>query len=137
MAKRFYVLFLPVLALILTACGGGKVDQVEVAAWEASELYTNEDISDAMDVVIDCFRREYQGCTLTQISYPGDNTPEDFGACARDWGLDEAIILYTSFDVGEDAKDGGWVPGDTYTRWKWYLGRNTGGHWEIKNSGYG
>lgn len=135
MKIRFFLVCL--LALLLTACGGGNVDQVEVAAWEDSALYSDEDITDAMDVVIAFFRKEYRGCTLTQISYPGDNTPEDFGECARDWGLDEVIILYTSFTVGEDAADGGWAPGDTYTRWKWYLGRSTGGRWEIKNSGYG
>lgn len=58
-----------VVLCLLSGCGG-NVRNVE-RLYAPSSLYSQEEIDAAMDVAIRYFKKEFSGCTLTQIQYPG------------------------------------------------------------------
>lgn len=135
MKKILAVIVLFCMMLTLVACG--DVSDVEVIEWQPSEIYTDSEINSAISVVKTYFRTTFDGCTLTEISYPGDEASEEFKEWAEQYGADEAIVLYSSFDVGSSGGDGSFEPNSTYENWKWVLVRNEGGPWEHKTHGYG
>lgn len=136
MKNFFWLLIALCLLFALPACGG-NVQNVELAEWAPSELYTDEEIEDAVSVVKNYFRAEFSGCTLTHVRYPGDEAAAEFEEWAAQYEADEAIVLYSSFDVDASGGDGSLNPNSTYTNWKWVLIRNDGGRWEHKTHGYG
>ncbi len=58
------------LVFCLRACGDNtkNANIIDVP----SEIYSDEDIKTAIDTIIQEFRKEWSGCTLTEISYGGD-----------------------------------------------------------------
>lgn len=102
-----------------------------------SEIYTDEDYLAAVQAVIAGFR-DFQGCTLKEISYAGDETVRKEQEYILGFGdYDEGIVLLSSFTVDEHGGDGSLEPNGTYTRWGWYLARKNGGKWNIVTCGYG
>lgn len=134
MRKMLCILAALTAALLLTACDGGDVKNVEVIPWEASEIYSDKDIYAAIDGVKAYFQRGFSGCTMTSIGYVGDDAQERFEELAQKHDADEGIILYSSFDVAEP--DGPLEPNSTYNNWKWYLVRDKGGRWKHVDHGY-
>ena len=128
-----------ILAMIfnLAACGGGKVDNVEVPDWKPSEIYTDTEIEAAIKTVKEYFKKEFDGCTLTKVGYVGDTFADEFAARAEQYNADEAIILYSSFDVDSSGGDGSLNPNSTYDDWQWILIRNVNGEWRHADHGYG
>ena len=135
MKKLFNLLFMLVV-LLLTACGGGSIDKVEIPDWPPSAIYTDDDIESAFQTVKDYFSKEFDGCTLTKLYYPGDAFADEFQEWAAQYNADEAIIIYSSFDVDSSGGDGSFNPNSTYKEWKWILVRNKGGNWEHVDHGY-
>ena len=105
--------------------------------WEHSDIYTDADIQAAMDTVMTYFETEFQGCTLTQLRYPGDASADLFTEWAQEYEADEAIVLYSSFDTDTSGGDGSLEPNTTYDDFQWILVRDNGGTWEVKTYGYG
>lgn len=130
-----------IMAAALTGCGGksggGSVDKVQIPDWEPSERYSDSDIEAACETVKDYFASEFKGCTLTELSYPGDAYAGEFDEWADEYDADEAIVLLSSFDVDSSGGDGSLTPDSTYDNWKWVLIRNAGGDWEHATHGYG
>lgn len=134
--KRF-VCILCLFASLLTGCGrGGDASQVRMHVGE-SEFYTQQEIEQAMEVAMNHFRKEFAGCTMTKIEYDEEKS----GKAAREWaqqyGADEGIVLYSSFDVDASGGDGSLNPNSTYTKWQWILTRNKGEGWVLRTWGYG
>ena len=137
--KRLTSFFCLVLTLALCACGG-HVKDVQIHAVE-SEMYSETDINAAVQVIIKEFDRSWKGCTLTSISYAGDErTQAESEYYLNTLGLykaDELIVLSSSFDVDQTGGDGSLNPNSTYNGWSWILVRNTGGRWKHVDHGYG
>ena len=95
-----------------------------------SDLFTDEEIEDAMKVVIDHFNKEFKGCTLTELKYIGDDELTSY----KKSGV--TIVLVSSFDVGSSPVAGGLDINTTYTNWKWILDRKESGQYYITGSGY-
>ena len=133
--KRMKILvFVLLCLLLLTACGGGHVRNVERDPGK-SEIYTKAQINSAMDEVMSFFAKEFDGCTMTEIRYDEERfadrqleTQERYGA--------EVIILLTDFDVDSSGGDGSLNPNSTYRNYQWTLTRTLFG-WEIQDWGYG
>ena len=128
-----------VLVLLLCACGG-NVKNVQIDSVE-SELYSEEDINSAIRVIVHEFDHSWAGCTLTNISYAGDEITKSESEYYLDtigiYKADELIILISSFDVDETGGDGSLNPNSTYDGWKWILIRDNGGAWKHVDHGYG
>ena len=122
------------ISLLLCACAG-DVNQVKRHI-SPSEIYSEQDIDQAMDVVIRHFSREFRGCTLLELEY-SDYRSEAGRAWALQYGADEGIVLISSFSVDGSGGDGSLNPNTTYTNWQWILVRSNGGKWTLKTWGYG
>ena len=135
MRKLFACVLLCLLALCVSGCGGNE-ENLTVIDMD-SEIYSQEDYLAAVQAVKTGFR-DFQGCTLTEISYAGDETVQKEQAYILGSGdYDEGIVLLSSFTVDEHGGDGSLEPNSTYTRWGWYLARKNGGKWNIVTCGYG
>lgn len=135
MRKTTILLILLTALLTLCACGG-DVSKVNISIPEESDLYTTKEIEDAIDTAMDYFKKEFDGCTLTEIAYAGDDRSNDYAEWAQRIGGDEVIVLISSFDVDASGGDGSLNPNSTYTKWMWILAREEGGKWQHVDHGY-
>lgn len=129
-------MFMFMMMLLLTACGGGNIRKVEIPDWGTSKIYTDDEIESALQTVKNYFAKEFDGCTLTKLYYPGDTYSDEFQEYAQKYNADEAIIFYSSFDVDSSGGDGSLNENSTYEDWKWILIRNKGENWEHADHGY-
>lgn len=133
MKKALSLLFCAAVLLALAACGSVKNVQVTEVS---SELYSQKDIDAAIRVIKWDFRRNWDGCTLTEIAYAGDDVSQDHILWAERNDADEVLVLTSSFDVAEQGASPTLNPGSTYARWMWILVRSDGGTWQHVDHGY-
>ncbi len=134
--KRILCLFVCLcMAVSLSACMG-KTNNLTVTEWEPSAIYSDAEIRSAVDTVKQYFQREFEGCSLTELSYPGDSYAPQFADWAKQYDADEAIVLLSSFEVGMSGGDGSLNPNSTYTNWMWVLVRDDNGSWQHVTHGY-
>ncbi|MBE6922371.1 MAG: hypothetical protein E7465_04215 [Ruminococcaceae bacterium] len=134
--KKWMILCISLLAFFLTACGGGNASEVQVITGE-SALFTEAEIEDAMETAMNYFRKEFDGCTMTKIEYIESKSEPAAREWAQQYGADEAIVLYSVFDVDASGGDGSLNPNSTYSNWQWVLTRNQGEDWVLRTWGYG
>ncbi|WMT80677.1 DUF4829 domain-containing protein [Terrisporobacter mayombei] len=102
-----------------------------------SEVYSNQDIDTAMNIVKREFRDEFKGCVLTDLWYNEDISISSSDEWAKQYNSDEAIILLSNFDVDSSGGDGSLDPNSTYTDWQWILVRDReNSKWTLKTWGY-
>jgi hypothetical protein len=133
--KKFVGIFACISMMLgLCACGGNikNVETHEVT----SAVYSQEDISSAIEKTKDEFHRNWKGCTLTELYYAGDEASAAFGDVADQYDADEVIVLVSSFDVDASGGDGSLNPNSTYQNWNWILVRADGGAWQHVDHGY-
>lgn len=123
------------MLLTLTACGGGDVGVISMGDM-SSEVYTPSEINSGIDTVLDYFRKEFKGCTLSDLEYVGDERNRDFISYAERVGADEVLVFRSNFDVDERGGDGSLNPNTSYMGWLWILARTNGGEWEHVDHGY-
>ena len=134
MKKIVCIMLCILLVFSLSACGG---DVSEVNTHNViSEIYSQEDINDAIDTIKKEFKRNWEGCTLTEIYYAGDDSSKDHQDWADRNNADEVIVLLSSFDVDSSGGDGSLNPNSTYSDWNWILVRTNGGKWQHVDHGY-
>jgi hypothetical protein len=98
-----FTCFLAIVCLLtytLSGCGGGNVSQTQMVIGE-SVLFAPGEIENAMEVAMNHFRREFDGCTMTKIEYIEAKSEPAAKEWAQQYGAEEAIVLYSSFEVGE------------------------------------
>ena len=100
-------------------------------------IYTDNEIEAAFQTVKEYFSKEFDGCILTKLYYPGDTFAGEFSEWAAQYEADEAIVIYSSFDVDSSGGDGSLEPNSTYEDWKWVLVRSADEKWEHATHGYG
>ncbi len=103
-----------------------------------SEVYSEQDIANAMDVVEKKFNSDFDGCALTDLWYDEDASASSSDEWSAQYHADEAIVLLSNFDVDSSGGDGSLNPNSTYTDWQWILVRNKDSNtWELGTWGYG
>lgn len=127
--RKLTTLLLTALLLLLTGCS-----QTFVNIGAKSEIYTEEEINEAFDVVLREFRREFEGCTLIEMGYAGDETRSEQKEWAAQYKADECIILVCSFET--DGRAGPLNPNSVYENYEFILTRTGGGDWVVQTSGY-
>ena len=133
--KKLIALVLALICVIgLVACGG-NVKNVKITDY-SSEIYSDAEIKNAIDVAINYFKKNFEGCTLTEITYLGDDKLNNWQEFAERNNADDVMVLVSSFNVGASGGDGSLNPNSTYTNWKWILVRTNGGKWEHVDHGY-
>ena len=134
MKKIVYIMLCILLVCSLSACGG-NVSKVNTHNVD-SEIYSEEDINAAIDTIKKEFKKDWKGCTLTEIYYAGDDSSKDHQDWANRNNADEVIVLQSSFDVDSSGGDGSLNPNSTYNGWNWILVRTNGGQWQHVDHGY-
>lgn len=128
------ILALMLAALLLTGCAKGNTDYVKIEHG-TSVLYTEDEIQDAMDLVLRQFQKGFEGCYMTELWYDEAASAEDAAAWAREHDAEEAIVLYCNYWVDGSGRNPTQNPNSMYKNWNWILIRN-GGKWELKDWGY-
>lgn len=131
------IVFICATFLLLSGIRVGDTSDVVIEEWTPSEIYSDEDIQSAMDTVEEYFSRHFSGCTLKRLWYPGDEAVDEWEDFAISNDADEAIVIYSSFDVDSSGGDGSLNPNSTYDNWDWILVRDEGGKWRHVDHGYG
>lgn len=134
MKKLLIILICVGMTFSLSACGG-NVKNVNVVD-EKSEIYTSDDIKSAIETIKKEFDIGWNGCTLTEIYYAGDEISTDHQDWADRNDADEVLVLLSSFDVDGSGGDGSLNPNSTYDNWMWILVRTAGGEWQHVDHGY-
>ena len=132
MKKILSLLLIFVLLLSLTSCG--TLNFVDIEEF-SSEIYTDRDIADAMEVVLE----EFQGKTdriLLKLSYAGDAELADYKDWADRNGADDVIVFLTDYYVSFFSDTPTQNTASEYENWKFILVRSDGGEWEIVDQGY-
>lgn len=116
----------------------GVVKNVKVEKID-SEIYSEEDINEAIDVIEKYFAENFDGCRLEKIAYAGDETTklESQYQSEHSENHKEIIVLISDFYVYPKGGDGSLNTDYTYTNWNWILERTPNGNWEHKDHGYG
>ena len=125
------------LVLCLSACGG-KISEATTHSVD-SDMYSQEDIASAIDVIKKEFKSNWKGCTLKEIYYAGDDSSIACQDRAERNDTDEVIeviVLLSSFDVDFSGGDGSLNPNSTYNGWNWILVRANRGQWQHVDHGY-
>ncbi|MDE6659884.1 MAG: hypothetical protein K2K01_07210 [Eubacterium sp.] len=125
--------FVMIFSFSACSCNCGNVENVNIKTVE-SKIYSQEDIDDAIQTILTEFKN-WNGCTLTEIYYVGDEDMKD-QVYTDIYGGDEAIVLLSSFDVDSSGGDGSLNRNSTYDNWMWILVRDKGGNWKHVDHGY-
>lgn len=129
--KRIGCLILALGLLFLCACGGN----VDVKIGD-SELYSRDEIMDAVDVVIAEFE-DSEDFTLLRVKYDESYTLRETEYRQKHYGEETVIVLLADIYVGLDAMAvGAFYPGRTSTDYQFILTRNNFGRWVIQDRGY-
>lgn len=134
MKKLMASVFALICVLSLVGCGG-NVKNVQITDY-TSEIYSDAEISTAIDAAIDYFKKNFEGCTLTEITYLGDDSLPDWQEFADRNNADDVIVLVSAFQVNASGGDGSLNPNSTYTNWKWIFVRTGTGKWKHVDHGY-
>lgn len=132
MKRSFSLSLIFVLLLSLTSCG--TLNFVEIEEF-SSDVYTADDITSAMEVVLEYFK-DQKDRILLKLSYAGDAELADY----RDWadrnGADEVIVFLTDYYVSRFSDTPTQNTASKYENWLFILVRSDGGEWEIVDQGY-
>ena len=131
--KSSLILVMVLLTAVLCSCGGNIKHAKKVVG--TSVIYTPEEIESAMDVAMDYFDKEFEGCTLLEISYDEAQSSDAADEYEERWNT-QVIVLYSSFDVDSNGGDGSFNPNSTYRGWNWILSRSDNGEWILRDWGY-
>ena len=97
MKKCLAYLFVFISVFSLIGCEG-NVSDVKITEYQ-SETFIEKEIESAIEVAKKYFKKEFKGCTLTEITYAGDEKTADHAEWAERISGDEVIVLISSFEV--------------------------------------
>ena len=131
--KKIFSLFL-ILSLIfsLTSCGTLNFVDIEDST---SEVYNQNDITSAMEVVLEWFQGKTD-MVLLSLSYAGDDELADYSRYLEWHDADDVIVLLTDYYVSFFSSNPVMNTGHKYENFGFILVRTQGGEWEIVDQGY-
>ena len=113
----------------------GDISSVQIIPIE-SEIYSNNEINSAINVILEYFEENFNGCLLMKIGYIGDEKNSDYINWAKRNNKTDVIVLVSKFKVDSHGGDGSLNPNSEYDEWKWILARNKDEEWKHVDHGY-
>lgn len=139
--KKFVI---AALALFLTLINFQVSAQVQTD-YRKSDIYTQADMDAAIEIINEQFS-QWEGCTLLNIRYAGDdcNSAENLRwmnelANARKYDVKfvQCIEFLSDFYASKDTEGHTtFEPDSEYKNWQWWLARAEGGNWQLMSFGY-
>ena len=128
--KKFLKIFVVIMVVIsLSGCG---ITFTARKVYDKSEIYSKEEIREAMDVVFNEFS-DFEGAVLLKLEYDEEFSNKQMKFNTGQYNCDEAIVLRSKFLSLVKAEEKKW----NIVKWDWILVRNEGENWEFKSCGYG
>ena len=112
-----------------------------------SELYSKEDMDEAIAVIKEEFRKDFLGCELHTITYVSDDECSESNLrWMNELGdaqevkehFTQCIYFESSFHTAKHEPSGSGLEDDCErTHWGWYLARSDDGEWKLMTWGEG
>ena len=132
MKKAIAILLLFACLMSFPSCGSGSVKIVD----RSSEIYSDEDIEAAMEVVMQAFDESSELWYLLELSYIGDEWLDSYQDWADRNDADEVIVILSDFYISYFSDNPTMNTGSKYEDYNWILVRNEGEEWRIVDRGY-
>ena len=114
MKKQIYLLILLLSVFCLAGCGEQNAEDAPVYTISESEIYTEEEITKAMDAMVDYFYDHSENCTLKKVTYEERGSVAIVETNYADFiemsGNDDIIILTAIYDIEERASESNLIP---------------------------
>ena len=130
MNKFFQFFIILIIVLGLSGCGIAFLDWKDIGD---SEIYSKDDIEEAMDIVCEEIKKS-EGYVLLELKYEEDFCKKQMKYYTEQYSADEAIVLRSKFFVSKETE--GALEKGEIAKWSWILTRNIGEKWELKDAGY-
>ena len=130
MNKFFQFFVILIIVLGLSGCGITFLARKNVGD---SEIFSKEDIEDAMDIVCEEIKKS-EGYVLLELKYEEDFCKKQMKYYTEQYSADEAIVLRSKFFVSKETE--GALEKGEIAKWSWILVKNRGEEWELKDAGY-
>lgn len=117
-----------------------RISNVQISEWEPSAIYSDDDIESAIQAAKFEFMlgalelNGFEDCTLTELSYAGDDYAERNHERALNRNADEAIVILAEFDAGSSS--GCFDRNSTYSDFQFILVREADESWKVIDQGY-
>jgi len=102
----------------------------------ASDAYTKEQLTDAINVITDMFNKEFTQCTLQNITYEEEHSIAMEEMNKEMYQVENAVVFNSTFAVNEDYENGPLNAGAVYEDYGWIMTMDTDGNWSVITCGY-
>ena len=123
---------LPLMATVLgmvSYTGGRESITTSVSVSEENPLYDRRDVEEAMDAVIEIYKKVYHGCTELSLTYEEESGREDAEYWSGRYPDAEFLVLRGSYSTG-DRPPQGLTPNESFRDCRWVLSRKEGS-WTV------
>ena len=113
MKKRICLLMLLLSLFYLAGCGEKTAKDTPVYTISESELYTEEEITEAIDAMVDYFYDHSEICTLKEVIYEENYSLaliDRYADFTEESGNEDIIILTAVYDRAEYASESDLIP---------------------------
>ena len=132
--KKHICLLLSIFIIIaLTGCSQGNRTANTVIDYGESKSYSQEDREKAVELIINKIGNWESVSKLYNIRYAGDDASNKEKGYN---GYSEVMVFLSDFKSARGANAGAFNRNSKYTDWKWILGKNDNGQWELLTWGY-
>lgn len=128
--KKVFIFVIAIIVLCFSGCGTDFSVRKNVGD---SEIFSKEDIEEAMDIVREEIKKS-EGYVLLELKYEEDFCKKQMKYYKERYGTDEVIVLRSKFFVSKETE--GALEKGEIAKWSWILARNIGEEWELKDAGY-
>ncbi|MBR3962358.1 MAG: hypothetical protein IKK14_02405 [Oscillospiraceae bacterium] len=128
--KKVFIFVIAIIVLCFSGCGTDFSVRKNVGD---SEIFSKEDIEEAMDIVCEVIKKS-EGYVLLELKYEEDFCKKQMKYYKERYGTDEVIVLRSKFFVLKETE--GALEKGEIAKWSWILVRNMGEEWELKDAGY-
>lgn len=133
--RSLSLLLLCAVMMTFSSCTHGIVSFAEIVEVD-SEIYSEEDIQSAIDIVISRFREGWTATTLLEVKYIGDDHLDSYQDWADRNDADEVIVILVDFYISRFANNPVMGNDVKYEDYNYILVRNEGEEWQIVDKGY-
>lgn len=101
-----------------------------------SDVYTEEQLAAAVNVITDTFANDFPQCTLQEIEYDEDYSESLEEINKEMYAVDNAVVFTSTFVVDDDYESGPLNAGMVYEDYEWTLTMDADGNWTLITCGY-
>ena len=101
-----------------------------------SAVYTESQLEEAINLILDSFEADFEQCTLQEIEYDEEYSLSQEEMNKEMFQVDNAVVFKSTFVFDDNYMNGPLNAGQTYEDYEWILNMDADGNWSILTSGY-